>query len=343
MERTADYYYVRGLLVLLVLFSVCFTTHAQNYNETDDVYFTKVDRKNIVVKVNNTTVVIPKKILKRYSTVEIKNDSIFFKRPKTQLDKLKESKVLQNKIKNRMSYSIMNDFRFWSNYHWFAMTQPYSWYQRYYSNNFMFRYGWMSPLDLYHNRWWAFDYYMYYPFNYGWNDPFHFRPYAYNYYPRYYYKWHKHDHDFGTDIYNRRITVNDKPGGENIEVRGGRIGRGEALKRYTEDKGWRRGRNEITDVPNIQNPRGIRGVVEKVNPRGTDGRRTDYSRDSRPNFYQRNIAPTYTPSTRNSRTTSRSNSFSNTQSFSSSRSSGGFSSGGAVSAGTSGGSSRGRN
>ena len=139
---------MRYILLFLILSVDVF---GQRYLETDDLYFTKVDRKKVfVVKVNNTTVVIPKKILKRYSSVEIKDDSIYFKRPKTQLDVLKESNVLQNKIKNRRSSSIINDFRFWSNYHWFAMTQPYSWYQRYYTNNFMYRYGWMSPLDLYH-------------------------------------------------------------------------------------------------------------------------------------------------------------------------------------------------
>tara|TARA_B100002019_G_scaffold153281_1_gene132175 strand:+ start:1674 stop:2690 length:1017 start_codon:yes stop_codon:yes gene_type:complete len=338
---------MRYILLFLILSVDVF---GQRYLETDDLYFTKVDRKKVfVVKVNNTTVVIPKKILKRYSSVEIKDDSIYFKRPKTQLDVLKESNVLQNKIKNRRSSSIINDFRFWSNYHWFAMTQPYSWYQRYYTNNFMYRYGWMSPLDLYHNRWWAFDYYLYYPFNYRWNDPFYYRPYSYNYYPRYYYKWHHHDHDFGTDIYNRRISTNDKPTGENIEVRGNRVGRGEIIRRYTEDRNWRRGRNNVDEIPNIQNPRGIRGVIEKVNPRGSDGRRGEYSfdsrLDSRPNFYQRNIAPTYTPNNRNNSRSS-SNSFNNSNSFSRSSfsSSGGFSSGGGtVSAGSAGGSSRGRN
>jgi len=342
---------MRKFLLLIFLFSFS-NALSQRYIETDDLYFTKSDRKKVVVvKVNNTTVVIPKKILKRYSSVEIKNDSIYFKRPKTQLDKLKESKVLQNKIKNRMSYSYMSNFNFWSNRHWFAMTQPYSWYQNYYTNNFMFRHGWMSPLDLYHNRWWAFDYYMYYPFNY-WNDPFYYRPYSYNYYPRYHHRWHHHDHDFGADIYNRKIAVNDNPGGENIEVRGGRIGRGEIIKRQTDDRGWRRGRNEVSDVPNIQNPRGIRGVVEKVNPRsvGADGRRLGYSIDNRPNFYQRNISPTYTPSSRNSRSigssNTSSNSFRGSSSFSSGRSSGGFSggsSGGAVRGGSTGGSSRGNN
>ena len=106
---------MRYILLFLILSVDVF---GQRYLETDDLYFTKVDRKKVfVVKVNNTTVVIPKKILKRYSSVEVKNDSIYFKRPKTQLDVLKESNVLQNKIKNRRSSSIINDFRFWSNYH----------------------------------------------------------------------------------------------------------------------------------------------------------------------------------------------------------------------------------
>ena len=70
---------MRQFLLLILLFSFS-NVLSQRYVETDDLYFTKEDRKKrIVIKTNNTTVVIPKKILKRYTSIEVKNDSIFFK------------------------------------------------------------------------------------------------------------------------------------------------------------------------------------------------------------------------------------------------------------------------
>ena len=340
---------MRQFLLLILLFSFS-NVLSQRYVETDDLYFTKEDRKKrIVIKTNNTTVVIPKKILKRYTSIEVKNDSIFFKRPKTQLEKLRESDVLQNKIKNRMSNSYLDNFTFWSNYHWYAITQPYSWYQRLYTNNFMFRYGWMSPLDLYHNRWWALDYYMYYPFNYGWNNPIYFRLYS-KHKPKAHYKWHKHYHGIEKDVYDRKISQNDNIRGENIQIKGSRVDRGQSIvRRESQNIESRRGRGEVSSIPNIQRSRGVRGVVEKVNPVkvGSDGRRLGYSYDNRSTFSQRNIAPSNIPSYRSSRSTgTTSYSSGGGSSYSSGRSSGGYSggsSGGVVRGGSSGGSSRGHN
>ena len=69
---------MRQFLLLILLFSFS-NVLSQRYVETDDLYFTKEDRKKrIVIKTNNTTVVIPKKILKRYTSIELKNDSILY-------------------------------------------------------------------------------------------------------------------------------------------------------------------------------------------------------------------------------------------------------------------------
>ena len=52
---------MRQFLLLILLFSFS-NVLSQRYVETDDLYFTKEDRKKrIVIKTNNTTVVIPKK------------------------------------------------------------------------------------------------------------------------------------------------------------------------------------------------------------------------------------------------------------------------------------------
>lgn len=254
--------------------------------ENDDLYFTKNDRKAITITVEKKTVHIPEKWLKRYSSIEIKNDSAYLKREKTPLEKLKSKAVsLGISLRERSLFSLRHDLNFLHDYSWFMMTQPYSFYQRFYNMNFMFRYGWSSPLDLYLNRMFAFDSWS--MWDRGWYDPFHwYRPYR-NYHHSYNnivqtvdfgYKNNNSDNDvlrgprISRDVGNitRDNFIDDGRkfrGGSNIEDQGG-----VNIERPPIE--GRKNRNGISSANAFSK---IRNFVENFNPVNGDGRRNQYS------------------------------------------------------------------
>ena len=63
---------------------------------------------------------------------------------------------------SQVSWMMQRDFRFRYNYMQFVINQPYSWYQDYYSYNFMWNYGFNNSWNFYnnsYNTWW------------NWNNP----------------------------------------------------------------------------------------------------------------------------------------------------------------------------
>ena len=63
---------------------------------------------------------------------------------------------------SQVSWMMQRDFRFHYNYMYFVINQPYSWYQDYYSYNFMWNYGFNNSWNFYnnsYNTWW------------NWNNP----------------------------------------------------------------------------------------------------------------------------------------------------------------------------
>jgi hypothetical protein len=101
---------------------------------------------------------------------------------------------------NQLRWKMQRDWRFQQDYVNFVTNQPYSWYSDYYSNNFMWRYGYTSQWSFYINRfdmwsnwsmnssnWWGQHWYSPWHSNvygnwnmYGWNSWYQTPHYMYN-------------------------------------------------------------------------------------------------------------------------------------------------------------------
>ena len=91
---------------------------------------------------------------------------------------------------NQLRWKMQRDWRFQQDYVNFVTNQPYSWYSDYYSNNFMWRYGYTSHWSFYINR---FDMWS------NWYSPWHSNVYG-NWNTYSWNSWYQTPHY----MYNRR-------------------------------------------------------------------------------------------------------------------------------------------